>query len=78
MGHFRRPAEEDKTHGGPGEPQLIRQGRRNWGCLEKMEGKQNDLQMWRKKEEHKPFSMSGVGSLWITVGRLVLDVEEAF
>lgn len=63
MGHFARPGEEDETHGGSGEPELVQQNRRNWGCLEKMEGKQDNLQMGRKKEKKKPFSVSGVGSL---------------
>lgn len=69
-----------RGQGGPGEPELMRQGRRNWGCLEKIEGKQhNRLQIWRRrKEENKPFPMSGVGGLWTAVGRLALDGKETF
>jgi len=36
--------------GGPGEPELTWQGRRNWDCLAKMNGKRdNHLQMRRRK-----------------------------
>lgn len=43
-----------------------------------MEREQNNhLQMWRsKKEENKAFSVPAVGSLWITAGRLALDIGE--